>query len=248
MDTSREPGIYTPLNQLKPVADSVWVVDGPMIRFGPPGMKMPFPTRMTLVRSADGGLFVHSPTALTEPLRRQVLALGEPRWLIGPNRIHYWWLPRWQAAFPAARTFVAPGVRERAGERIDFPVEILDRGGPWPWDDLLRTLPVTSRYMTEVVFFHPHSRTLILTDLVENFEASRLAPAHRWLARLGGVLDPDGQMPRDMRLTFLGRRSALRDAVRTLLGWQPERVILAHGRWYREKGEEELRRAFRWLL
>ncbi len=145
MDISREPGIYTPLNQLKPVADSVWVVDGPMIRFGPPGMKMPFPTRMTLVRSADGGLFVHSPTALTEPLRRQVLALGEPRWLIGPNRIHYWWLPRWQAAFPAARTFVAPGVRERAGERIDFPVEILDRGGPWPWDDLLRTLPVTSR-------------------------------------------------------------------------------------------------------
>lgn len=32
------------------------------------------------------------------------------------------------------------------------------------------------------------------------------------------------------------------------LGWNPERIILAHGRWYRRDGTAELRRAFRWLL
>jgi hypothetical protein len=36
---------YEPLNTLKSVADDVWIVDGPVIRFGMPWPKMPFPTR-----------------------------------------------------------------------------------------------------------------------------------------------------------------------------------------------------------
>jgi hypothetical protein len=40
----------------------------------------------------------------------------------------------------------------------------------------------------------------------------------------------------------------MRAAVETMIGWNPERVILAHGRWYAQKGAQELRRAFRWLL
>jgi hypothetical protein len=31
------------------------------------------------------------------------------------------------------------------------------------------------------------------------------------------------------------------------MAWHPQRVILAHGRWYQENGEAELRRAFRWV-
>lgn len=33
-----------------------------------------------------------------------------------------------------------------------------------------------------------------------------------------------------------------------MLAWKPERVVLAHGRWYDHDGSAELRRAFRWLL
>jgi hypothetical protein len=40
----------------------------------------------------------------------------------------------------------------------------------------------------------------------------------------------------------------LRAAVETMLAWQPERIILAHGRWYPENAQAELHRAFRWLL
>jgi hypothetical protein len=56
---------YAPTNTLKPVADNVWIVDGATIRFGMPWPKMPFPTRMTIVRLDGGALFIHSPTALT---------------------------------------------------------------------------------------------------------------------------------------------------------------------------------------
>lgn len=103
--------------------------------------------------------------------------------------------------------------------------------------------------MTEVVFFHRHSRTLILTDLIENFEPSKLSG---WLERaltwLGGVQDPDGQMPRDMRLTYRRQKASLRAAVEKLISWNPERIVLAHGRWYDHDGTAELQRAFRWLL
>ena len=103
--------------------------------------------------------------------------------------------------------------------------------------------------MTEVVFFHRPSRTLILTDLIENFEPEKL---RSWTMRLltwfGGVQDPDGRMPRDMRFSFRSRKAELRIAIETMIALAPERIILAHGRWYERDGARELRRAFRWLL
>ena len=48
---------YPPLNTLKDIADNVWIVDGPAIRFGMPWPKFPFPTRMTVIRLASGELF-----------------------------------------------------------------------------------------------------------------------------------------------------------------------------------------------
>src|SRR3546814_13541117 len=93
---------YPPLNTLKRVVENLWIVDGPVIRFGMPWPKMPFPTRMTVIRLAGGDLFIHSPTVLTSALKAEIEEAGRPYWILGPNRIHYWWLPDWKAAFPAA--------------------------------------------------------------------------------------------------------------------------------------------------
>ena len=40
----------------------------------------------------------------------------------------------------------------------------------------------------------------------------------------------------------------VRPAVEKMIGWDPERIILAHGRWYDRDGATEVRRAFSWLL
>jgi hypothetical protein len=249
MSTDRDAHrCYAPLDTIKPVADQVWIVDGPLIRFGMPWPKMPFPTRMTIVRS-DGNLFIHSPTRLTDALCAQVAALGTPRWIVGPNRIHYWWIPDWKRQWPDAEVFLAPRIDEQARGRIDFPARALDAQAGYPWDAALATLPIAGSFMTEVEFFHRASRTLILTDLIENFEPAKLGSwLMRWLTRLGGVRDPDGQMPRDMRMTFRRQRPQLKAAIEQMLAWQPERIVLAHGRWYATNGTAELRRAFRWLL
>jgi hypothetical protein len=33
-----------------------------------------------------------------------------------------------------------------------------------------------------------------------------------------------------------------------MMAWEPERIIIAHGRWYEGNAVAELRRAFRWVL
>jgi hypothetical protein len=237
--------VYPPINYLKPVARNLWIIDGPAIRFGPWPFRMSFPTRATLIRT-EAGLFAHSPTALTPALRVELDRIGPPRWIVGPNPIHYWWIPDWHEAWPHAEVWLAPGIEKRAKGRIDFPAHPLSGAAGYPWDDAIATLPVPGRVMNEVVFFHRASRTLILTDFVENFEASKLGGVARFLARIGQALDPHGSMPRDMRLAY--KREDLRNAVTQMIAWDPERIILAHGRWYERNGTAELKRAFRWLL
>jgi hypothetical protein len=202
---------------------------------------------MTVIRLACGNLLIHSPTCLTHELSAAVEKQGTPRWIVGPNRIHYWWIPEWKSAYPSASIYLAPRIEEQAADRINFDFARLDHDCGYPWDSEIATLPVRGKFMTEIEFFHYPSRTLILTDLIENFEPEKLGSLLlRWLTWLGGVQDPDGKMPRDMRLTF--SREELRKAVQKMIQWNPERVILAHGRWYEKNGVLELRRAFRWLL
>jgi hypothetical protein len=55
-------------------------------------------------------------------------------------------------------------------------------------------------------------------------------------------------MPRDMRLTFRNQKRELKAAVETMIAWNPERIIIAHGQWYDKDAAAELRRAFRWVL
>lgn len=245
-------GLYEPVNTLKPVAPDLWIADGPVARMATPfGGGMPFPTRMTVVRVGDGGLWCHSPIAPDAGLFRAVDALGRVRHLVSPNRLHYASIGAWRRRYPDAIAWAAPGVRQRAAaQKIDvaFDADLADVA-PQAWAaDLEQLRFLGSRAMEEFVFFHRTSATLILADLIENFERDRTPRGMRWLARAGGVLDPDGKAPLDLRLTFIGHKRAARASAEGILAWHPQRVVLAHGRWYAENAEAELRRAFRWAL
>lgn len=119
---------------------------------------------------------------------------------------------------------------------------------PAEWAGEIDQRLADSNHHREVVFFHRMSRTLILTDLIENFEPKKMPWWTRPLLKLGGVCDPDGKMPRDMAIGFRRRPEHIRSLIATMIDWDPERVILAHGRWYPANGAAELRRAFRNLL
>lgn len=239
---------YTPINTLKPVTDDVWIVDGPEIRMNYLGIGVPFTTRMTVVRLPDGGLWLHSPTPVDEDLVGALAVLGAPHYLIAPNRLHTRWIGDWKARFPEAIACAAPDARKRASLRFGaFDAEL--GAPPAKWSPLIEQVPVAGDFMTEVVFFHCPSRALIITDLIQNLEPDRIGCWHwRLLMKLDGVIAPDGQTPYDLRVTFRRHRAGVGAAVARMIAWQPERVLLAHGRCYRGNAEAELRRAFRWAL
>ncbi|MEO8530015.1 MAG: DUF4336 domain-containing protein [Deltaproteobacteria bacterium] len=238
---------YEPLQVLKPVAQDIWVVDGPKVSF----YGMPFSTRMSVIRLPNGDLFLHSPIALTDDLAKAVTALGPVRHLVSPNWIHYAGMRDWQVVFPDAITWASPNVRERAAKHMPdlrFDRDLGEQAEADWANEIDQIIVHGSKVHVEVVFFHLASATLILTDLIENFEARNLPVWFRPLAWLAGVLDPNGHAPLDMRMTFRYGRDPLRAAVTQMLAWEPARVILAHGRWYDSNGIAELRRAFQWAL
>ena len=236
---------YTPIQALKPIADNIWLVDGPVIHF----KSVPFPTRMTVIRLGSGELFIHSPVAPDETLLSEIDKLGPVRHLVSPNKIHYWWIGAWGERYPDAIKWASPGVRPSAQQQgWDFDRDLADTPEP-AWSEDIDQLVVTGgRFFDEVVFFHRASRTLILADLIENFEGPKVrSPLLRLLLKLAGNLDPDGKLPIDLRLSYWGRHALLRRSIERMLEWRPDRVVLAHGRWYEKNGTDELRRAFRWV-
>ena len=239
---------YEPLDTLKSIAEDIWIVDGPEVGMRSMGITLPFPTRMTVVRLPSGNLWVHSPVAWSDELARDLMALGPVLHLVAPNTLHYSYLADWQARFPEARSYGAPGLSAKARQPICID-EVLGEKAPPSWEGAFDQCRVLGRILSEVDFFHHPSRTLILTDLIENFEPSRLRPRWlRWIIRLAGPTDPDGKAPFDMQWSFIGRKREVRTAVERMIAWAPERIVIAHGRWYDRNGVDELRRAFRWVL
>lgn len=239
---------YPPLDRLKPVAFGLWIVDsGPIHAAG----MMPLPVRMSVVRLANGDVWLHSPTRYDAGLHREIEALGPIRHLVAPNVAHWTYLKGWQRHCPQALTWAAPNLRERrqvrhAGVRLDRD---LDDAAPPEWaDDLTQVVVPGGLGFREVAFFHAASATLILTDLVLNLEPDKLPPLMRPFLRMAGATAPDGRAPIYLRLVVrLRRRDAARAAAR-LLALAPERVVFSHGAWFDRNGTEELRRSLRWLI
>ena len=235
---------YAPLNVPKPFAENVWIVDGPEIRMDYGPTSMPFPTRMTVVRLASDELWVHSPIAPDPALFERVEALGPVRHLVAPNSLHYWYMADWLERYPEATSYAVPGL-ERAKRRFRID-RILASGDPMGWEEEIAWVLVAGTAVTEAAFLARRGGVVILTDLIENFEPSRVRKRLlRWLIRLGRA---DGWTPLDMRATYLVRRRQVAPAMKEILDWPVEKVVMAHGRPYERDGAAELRRALSWAV
>jgi hypothetical protein len=247
MSDPSSPVTYPPLDVPKPVADDVWIVDsGPLRASG-----RSLPVRMTVIRLANGDLWLHSPTPYGDNLHAELERYGRIRHLVSPNMAHWMFVRDWQARCPDAVTWAAPRVRERrqvkkSGVRLDRD---LGDAPPPDWADEMEQVVVPGGAgFREIDFFHKPSRTLVLTDLVVNLEAEKMPLLMRPLARLVGVLAPDGKAPIYLRLVIRARRREAADAATRMLAWNPERVIFSHGRWFDRDATAALSRSFAWLL
>jgi len=221
------------------VPGRVWTHRAPLRFAG-----LAFGTRMTVIRLAAGGLFLHSPTTLGPGLAAELAALGAVRFVVAPNRLHHLFVADYFAAYPEARFYCSPALKRK---RRDLPWTAVLGDDPVPeWQGEVRHLLFKgSLYLDEVAFLDAPSGTLILTDLIQHHPRVR-GPYQRALARLGGVYDRPG-VPRDIRLTFW-RRGQARACVEEILSWEFARIVIAHGDVITEDAEAVFRRAMGWLI
>ena len=231
---------------LTQVTEDVWVYDdAPISAAG-----LPLPVRMTVVRLSSRELLLHSPVRYSPALHRELERLGRIRYLLAPNTAHWMFLKNWQSAVPDVLTFGAPGLAGRsqvrtAGVRIDRE---LDDGTPTEWAEDLAAVLMSAPFFCEVAIFDKRSRTLILTDIVQNRDPRIFPRPVQPLAHLLGITKPGGRAPVYLRLLLqLGGRS-VQSAARRLVAFAPEKVIFAHGEWFDSQATERLRRSLHWLL
>jgi len=227
---------------LQPFGTELWLADGAACA-EVAGFR--YPTRMAVVRLADGGLWIWSPTALTDHLRQEIGALGEVRRIVAPNTLHDLWLADWRAAFPAARLHGAPGL---AARRPDLALDAeLGDAPPADWAaDLDQVLVRGNAITTEAVFFHRPSATVLVTDLLQQFPRGWFTGWRALVARLDLMTEAAPAVPRKFRLAFTDRQAA-RASVRRILAWPAARVAMAHGTPVTADGQAFLVQAFRWL-
>lgn len=233
---------YSPIDVPKPIADDVWIVDsGPISAMG-----LKLPVRMTVVRLKDGSLLLHSPTGYTASLGRALGKLGTVRHLIAPTVAHWMYLAEWQRAFPEATSWGVPVLRQRAQVRsAGVPIDAdLEDHAPDAWAGEIDQGIVAGGGFEEAWFLHRATRTLLLTDLVENLRPDKLMSLIA--AAMRATLATRATTGLHVRAALsLGGRQA-REAIRIMVATKPERVVFAHGDIFMRDAAVQLSRAFAW--
>lgn len=236
---------YQPQCQPQQLGDDLWIVDGPEVGYRFAGLTLPCPTRMTVVR-IDGTLWLHSPCHYSQALADALAALGPIGWIVAPNSFHHSHVADWAAAYPQASCHLSPDLLERFSALTKEP-HPLGPGAPEPWRGVLDQLQVDLGGFVETIFFHRPTASLIVTDLMQNFEAERITnPVTRLILRAGGSTGPGGGTSIDIRVPGRRHKHHVRAAVAQILEWGPARIILSHGKNYGTDIAAEIERAFRW--
>lgn len=225
---------------LRALAPDLWVAER-SFRNGP----FDVGTRMAVVRLRDGGLFLHSVVRLDRELRAGLDALGPVRAIVAPNRHHHLFAADYPAGYPDARLYAAPGLPRKRPD-LKFAAELGD-DAPELWrGDLQQLVFRGADFLGEVVFFHPASRTLLLTDLAFNIAAGSGGGATRLFFRAIGAEGRFGPH-RLARWFFIRDRAAARDSIQAILRWDFDRVVVTHGDVLEHGGRDALRAAFAYL-
>lgn len=213
-------------------ADGLWTIDAPFTILG-----AHLGCRATLLRLPDGALWLHSPVPLDDALIQGIGALGTVRHIVGPNTMHYLSLAAAKQRFPEARVYATAGLRAKVpGLPID---ETLGEQAPQAWGGALEQRRFEGApKLDEAVFFHPTSRTLILTDIAFNYPQVE----HWWTRTFFTMTNALGRVgPTRVMMSYVSDKAAAkRSAAAMCADWDFERLVLAHGEVLEQDARERL--------
>ena len=198
---------------------------------------------MTVVRLSDASLILHSPCRPLDDLVRKIGRLGAVSHVVAPNWFHDLYLKQYRELYPQAKFWGPRFLRTQQPSLIDT---VLDGAVQPPWFEEMPHITLSGLIsLDESIFFHANTRTLLAADFLTNAIASARAPL---LTRMGyRFLRLDGRLQIFPYLRWFGfsSRASIASAVRQIFTWNPERLIVGHGKPLEADVNEQLRAAFR---
>ena len=189
---------------MKKLATNIWVHEH--ITRLEDGRQLPL--RLTVVRLSNKKLWIHAPTPLSNILKTQISNIGEVGYLFSGNNLHNMSFINWMKTFPKAEAWVTPGIPQKLPDLDNYNVL---KENIWI-DDFDATSMKKVPKFDETVFYHYKSKSLIVTDLVQNHAKSGvyLAPP---LLREGTIQD----------------QKAFSDFIKHIKTWDFDRIVVTHG-------------------
>lgn len=213
--------------------DELWTLDHPLVVGG-----LHMGARATAVRGPSGVTLL-SAVPLTDQDVAALRKLGPVESVVAPNLLHHLFASA--AVQKVGGRLVGPAGLKDKGVKLDATFE----GGAAPWGDALQAVVVNGvPKMGETVFFHPGSRTLVVTDLSFN-----IVDSGSWFTRVAMRMnDAYGKFgPSRLFKSMVTDKAALRESVDRIVALKPDRIVTAHGAVLESGGEAALQRAFSWL-
>lgn len=221
------------MSKLVKVADGIYCAESEMKL--PGGVRMN--TRMTVVRLINGKVLVHSPIRLDEDLVKAIDAVGEVAYVVAPNRMHHLFFGACAERYPQAKTFGPPGLAQKVPAlRMD---EALRDESPDAWGFEMEQVVVHGApKMSEVVFFHKPTKTLIVSDLFFNI----VHPANLATKVLLTFTGARGKLAKSRVWSMMKEDEAVFEAsVRKVLSWDFDTLVMAHGDVVEKNASEKAR-------
>lgn len=200
-------------------------------------------SRMTVVRLADGKLWIHSAGEPTPELCAELDRLGQVSWVVVPNRYHHLHAAAMKARYPDAQ-IIGPASATARNKRVALDVAIDDARLASLVPELapvaLRGVP----FLDETLFFHPTTRTLIAADLM----MCGCPTDHwtwRWASRICGQYQRY-KTPPDVRWHTRGGPS-VRQSLDEIAKLSVARILVAHSDPIEDRPIEQLEEAWRFV-
>lgn len=198
------------------VAENIWELTYPLSLVG-----AQLGRRVTILRLKSGKLLIHSTGPFTPADIRAIKALGTPGWIVDVTLNHDTFADLGRAAFPEIPYGVPDDFIHVDGERFSLIAP------PSEWRDEIGVIEMAGMpRVREYAFHHRPSRTLIVADLVFNFEqcSTWTRQFFRWA---GGIKEYPG-MSR-LFAAMIADKPAFTRSLEQVFQCDFDRLIVAHG-------------------
>ncbi|NEQ95762.1 MAG: DUF4336 domain-containing protein [Cyanothece sp. SIO2G6] len=232
---------------LRNIDVNVWVAEQPQKYFG-----LEVGTRMTAIRLSEDKLLVISPIQTDDRMAAALNQIGTVSYIIAPNLYHHLYVDQFKQIYPQAQLWSPAALREKRPDlsidktfEHDYNLQM--------WDDVkalqvlgFKTLDMTGASdFNEWVFFHPDSKTLIITDLAYYFNESSSRIIKLITQLIGGY---QKLRPSLLEKIASRERSHLKQSIQKILTWDFKRVIMAHGGMVDQEAKQQFQQGYEWFL